>query len=151
MELLFTSIPITSINVTTVSIVVPFGIGTAHQCERRHQHEQRCALTPCHARTSQVKFFFQGSPSLEGDYNSTVVTCTVLHVIFGARRSETLLVEGADERARDDPYYMRTATLVVVLGYSVCARGEPVELTAKNFDKKVFGTKSALVKFQAPW
>jgi hypothetical protein len=46
---------------------------------------------------------------------------------------------------------MRTATLVVVLGFSICAQGEPVELTAKNFDKKVFSTKSALVKFQAPW
>ena len=55
MELLFTSIPITSINVTTVSIVVPFGIGTAHQCERRHQHEQQCAPPPRHGRTSQVK------------------------------------------------------------------------------------------------
>jgi hypothetical protein len=46
---------------------------------------------------------------------------------------------------------MRTATLVVVLGFSICAQSEPVELTAKNFDKKVFSTKSALVKFQAPW
>ena len=151
MELLFTSIPFTSINVTTVSIVVPFGIGTAHQCERRHQHEQRCALTPCHARTSQVKFFFQGSPSLEGDYNqlSLHVPCSTSSLEQGDQKHFSL--EGADERARDDPYYMRTATLVVVLGYSVCARGEPVELTAKNFDKKVFGTKSALVKFQAPW
>jgi hypothetical protein len=52
---------------------------------------------------------------------------------------------------RGEPYYMRTATLVVVLGFSICAQGEPVELTAKNFDKKVFSTKSALVKFQAPW
>ena len=79
----------------------------------------------------------------------------VLHVIFA--RKELILVlhflpRAHDESAaRDDPYYMRTATLVVVLGYTVCVRGEPVELTAKNFDKKVFGTKSALVKFQAPW
>jgi hypothetical protein len=52
MELLFASIPITPINATIVFIVVvPFGIGTAHQCEHSHQHEQWCSTRPRHWRS----------------------------------------------------------------------------------------------------
>jgi hypothetical protein len=161
MELLFASIPITPINATIVFIVVvPFGFGTAHQCEHSRQHEQWCSTRPRHWRSllqisSKKASTLYVAPTVPPISQPTVrdrnsisfrqpKSAFQLHHV-----THRVVLPIHDERG--EPYYMRTATLVVVLGFSICAQGEPVELTAKNFDKKVFSTKSALVKFQAPW
>ena len=164
MELLFASIPITPINATIVFIVVvPFGIVTAHQCEHSHQHAQWCSTRPRHWRSLlqisskvsdiecihklrlRASYFIANGPSSNLNFISTA-KIGILHIHHVTHR---VVLPIHDERG--EPYYMRTATLVVVLGFSICVQSEPVELTAKNFDKKVFSTKSALVKFQAPW
>lgn len=44
---------------------------------------------------------------------------------------------------------MRSLLLLSALG--VAAGEGTTILTAKNFDKKVYGKKSAFVKFLAPW
>ena len=38
-----------------------------------------------------------------------------------------------------------------VLALCTLTAAEPVNLTHKNFEKKVYGKKSAFVKFLAPW
>ena len=45
---------------------------------------------------------------------------------------------------------LRAAGLVCLVAY---ASGDAVQLTAKNFEKKVYGNsnRAAFVKFQAPW
>jgi hypothetical protein len=167
MELLFASIPITPINATIVFIVVvPFGTGTAHQCEHSHQHEW-CSTRPRHWRSLQQISSKKSStlyvaPTGLLFHSQRSVIESQLHVaakigIPTSPRPSSVHLIGSHRtyirRARRAVLgtYMRTATLVVVLGFSICAQSEPVELTAKNFDKKVFSTKSALVKFQAPW
>jgi hypothetical protein len=47
----------------------------------------------------------------------------------------------------------RTATLALLAATCTTAAGEAVELTGKNFEKKVFGKKNraAFIKFLAPW
>jgi len=48
---------------------------------------------------------------------------------------------------------MRTTALVLLIAGASNVSGEAVELTGKNFAKNVLGhpTRSALVKFLAPW
>ena len=45
---------------------------------------------------------------------------------------------------------LRAASLTILVAY---ASGEAVQLTGKNFDKKVYGNKNkaSFVKFLAPW
>ena len=48
-------------------------------------------------------------------------------------------------------WFSMRLSVAALAGLLALCSGDAVELNGKNFDKKVFGKKSAFVKFLAPW